>query len=180
MKNPITSPNAASFVAGGFLVALFLSGTAQAITETVFKYSTPQTGWLMIPAAAFVPVKTTNYSISNMGYITANTGQVCFLAPVNLPHKAQMTKLALWYSSINNNDVIIDLWRQRSDTTAAAQIVHLFPPPTSGLLRGDNDDITDMGTIDNQQFAYHVHLCLNNSALFTRARITYTYNNAGD
>jgi hypothetical protein len=48
----------------GAVIALTLSGAARAIIDAVFKYSSPQTGWLMINSAAFVLIKTTDYTIS--------------------------------------------------------------------------------------------------------------------
>jgi hypothetical protein len=172
------------FLATAVLAAgLLFAGRAHAVTDAVFQYSSPQTRWLMINSAALIPVKTTDYTISNWGYIRANTAQVCFLAPVNLPHRAKMTSLVVWYSSNNDNDVIIDLWRQKSDTVASDQIVHLFPSPTApDVLEPANFKITDpmLARVDNQRYAYHVHVCLANSAVFTRVRITYTYTDAGD
>ena len=38
------------------LCVLFVSGAAQAITDSVFRYSTPKTGYLSIPATSFISV----------------------------------------------------------------------------------------------------------------------------
>src|SRR3954447_6275749 len=52
---PMRNRNAAFFAAGGFAAALFLAGAAHAITDTVFKYSTPKTGYLTLDPMAFAP-----------------------------------------------------------------------------------------------------------------------------
>src|SRR4051794_14416092 len=100
MGNHLTSRSAVLFGAGGFLAALFLSGDAQAITDTVFKYSAAKTGRLPIPAAAFTPegsaVKYVNLG-GELGPLT--TSDACFHAPVNLANGAKMTTLVTYYAS---------------------------------------------------------------------------------
>ena len=83
------------------LVALLLSGAANAITDTVFRYSTPQTGYLALPANVFTPLDdSTAYSVTNRSQLRLDTDDfACFVTPVNLPQGADMTNLTVWYQN---------------------------------------------------------------------------------
>ncbi len=51
----LTSHRVALVAVGGLLAVLSFGGVAQAITENVFRYSSPKTGSLMLSGASFVP-----------------------------------------------------------------------------------------------------------------------------
>ena len=76
----------------GVVATLVLSGTALAVTDTSFTYSTVQTGYLMVGSADLVPesdVSANDYVIGP-GYAYSIAG-ACFNAPIQLPQGARMT-----------------------------------------------------------------------------------------
>jgi hypothetical protein len=97
MTAHLTSHRIALVAAGGLFTALALGGVAQAITDTVFKYSTAQTGYLTIDAVAMAPMNTAaaaNY-INHPGGPLENFSNdlSCFGTGVNLPQGATITAL---------------------------------------------------------------------------------------
>src|SRR5688572_11300512 len=87
---------AAAVLAAGLL----MSSAAQAVTDTEFKYAEPRTGFLMLGPPDFVPdASDVTYSMSGGGSIrTSSSGQVCFLAPVRLPHRATFRQMRVFYT----------------------------------------------------------------------------------
>ena len=99
---------------GVFVIVLggvLLGPSAQAVTDTEFRYSTNQRGYLMIPAAALVPSSNTSQYSRGGGFkiTTTAVAQVCFLAPVHLPNGARLTALRTWYLRPANPDVFFTL-----------------------------------------------------------------------
>lgn len=183
MKKHLTSRNAAFFAAGGFVAALFLAGAAHAITDTVFKYTTPKTGFLAFPPAAFAPAGGT-YNIYNDGSILqVNTNNTtCLVAPVNLPQGATMTGLAIWYAKISGT-VDLKLVTMPFSTAAWNELLDMSLADTSFERVGKARSITGAAAkIDNVHNSYWLHFCATNSSstYFNSVRITYTYTNAGD
>jgi hypothetical protein len=165
--------------------ALF-SPAAQAITDTVFRYSTPKTAHLGLMPAAFTPgILTSNYFNSGEALTPATTNQTCWFAPVNLPHGAKMTALAMWYMLESPDLAIIQLVRTKFSDGAETQIVSESAPADGGY-RPVNYPITGaVQVVDNQRYGYYVRVCLEydgagTSPSFRGARVTYTYTNAGD
>ena len=84
----VTSRRVALAAAGGLLAALTLSGAAQAITDTVFRYTTPKTGHFGIDVMAMAPDRTDaadDYLVSWSGVLGTGNA-LCFNTGVNLPN----------------------------------------------------------------------------------------------
>jgi hypothetical protein len=183
MANHFSLRNIAVVAASGLVAALFASGTAQAITDTIFKYSTAQTGYLVIPAGAFTPQRS-GISYINTGDLLSpsSTDQVCFTGPVNLPNGAKMTTLTVWYQRGAFDEFPFVLLRAKLADGAVETIINTVLANTNGVRKGVNLPIATLQTVDNLHYAYLIRMCLENSLVptFYSARFTYTYTNAGD
>ena len=172
---------------GGLVLAFTFAGAANAITDTSFRYSAPKTGYLTITAAAFTPGLLASAYINNGAVLSPSTTNLtCWFAPVNLPHGATMSQLALWYISESPDLVIIQLIRRTLANGAEGQIVSESAPASGGLYRRASYPITGaMQTVDNARHGYYIRMCLEydgtgNNPQYHGARITYTYTSAGD
>jgi hypothetical protein len=179
MRGHLTVRNVITVMSGIVLAGLALSGVAYAVSSAAFRYSTPQTGFLMIPAAAFVPE--TETVVYHSGTELTTTGFGCFYAPVNLPHGAKMTVLTMWYRK--NDAVQSGAQFLRKPVIGFPIIVaNLIPPSTNGEEKSIAVRITDpsLQLVNNAHYAYSIFRCLSDTENFTAARITYTYTSAGD
>jgi hypothetical protein len=186
MKKAVTPRRLFFAVAMTALTAVSLGPAAQAVTDTEFRYSTNQRGYLMIPAAALVPsTNTSNYSRTG-GYriTTTAVAQVCFLAPVNLPQGARLTAMRTWYLRPSNPDVFFALLYRVGVTggltieiVAGDQNTQL---PVRTAYGGGVTAINDgMEIIDNQRYAYYLQNCFANDSEIYTTRVDYLYRNAG-
>jgi hypothetical protein len=172
--------NAAFFAAGGFVAALFLAGAAHAITDTVFKYSTPQTGYVSLGPFAFGPAtNNVSYSITPNYISSSEVGDVCFLSGVNLPNGATITQVRAWFAS-NSGNAQVTFWRQPVGSFVEQVIVEKHDTDTSGSLQPIAVNVTQFATVDNAHFFYEIMGCFDSNDTFHGVRITYTYTNAGD
>lgn len=162
-------------------------GIAHAITDTIFQYKTPKTGYFTIAPMALTPSSTEN--AANYGLqsdfataLLANDG-VCLVAGLNLPDGAQIKSATAWVST---------------DQDLGARVLILRNNPaagkTTGLFQMESDDKTQtrvaltqvlsapsFGKVNNQHFNYEALVCLSSSNnKFYGARITYTFTDAGD
>jgi hypothetical protein len=176
-----------SVVAAASLTIAFFSESAKAITDTVFRYSTPQTGHFMIPPAAlnattdFPPYRNEGFRLTNLG----TSAQTCLQAPVNLPQGAVIKSIRIWYGRQTSNATFFaDLKRVRLTATGPSTL-----PPIAGS--GDDEPPINDGfsvivydaaahTVDNRLNLYYLELCIASGAVFYSARIDYTYDTAGD
>jgi hypothetical protein len=178
--------NAAFFVAGGCGVALFLAGAAHAITDTVFKYSTPKTGQLSLDPMAFAPasyIDADQYSMNWDGGIMT-TNATCFNTGVNLPQGSNITALTMWESnsnSVSGIDPGIKFVRKNLSTGTAETIAQADFTDASGVRKGKSIGLDMNRThVDNAHYSYGLGGCINSHMVFYGARITYTYTAAGD
>jgi hypothetical protein len=180
----VTSRRVALVAAGGLLAALALSGAAQAITGNVFRYTTPKTGHFTIHVMAMTPdsdAAANDYSIDSGGHLSTGTANLCFTAGVTLPHGATMTRLSIWYTSGAASDPVVNLLREALvDGTTNVIIPNTFDD--SGTRTQSNTAIPNnsFAKVNNAQYAYGFVICLGSDTTFHGARITYTYNTAGD
>ena len=189
MTNHLTLRRLALVAAGGLVAALSFGGVAQAITDSVFKYSSPKTGALMLSPADFVPSSTgsaSDYSMSVTGGITtASAGQVCFLAPVHLPQAATITQLKAFHRRPDASDVVfVFLNRVNADGTTVqgvangAQAIAPITVPAGGSVIYAANASTNV--VNNLQFSYVVGLCIANNGRLISARVAYTFTTAGE
>jgi hypothetical protein len=165
----------------GILIGFTLSGVAYAISAAGFRYSAPRTGYLMIPAAAFVPEADTAV-YTNLGRSLDVTGIACAVAPVNLPDGAKMTQLAMWYSKDDATETSLSLVRLLPASSTTADIATLNTHDTGGAVKPGHVSIanTALQTVSNEQSSYYLEKCLTDQERFIGARIKYTYTSAGD
>jgi len=180
MQAHFTSRHVAIAAAGGVLAVLSFSGVAQAITDTVFKYTSPRTSYYSIGHLALNPLGSafaTGYVRDYSGGLQTNP-TACFGVGVNLPQGATVTEVRVWYKgSTGGNPSFVFLVQRMSsanstlflaagkDNTGTSQFVDV---PVGSI------------TINNIQNAYEFATCLNPNDTFHAARITYTAGNAGD
>jgi len=169
------------FVLAGILIGLMLSGGAHAIVYGAFRYSKPQTGYLTISPASFVPAS--NSAVyGNDGSSIVTTGQQCFSAGVNLPQDAKITQLAMWYSKNDDTSVQLSLSRSEPALFNTTGIASLSPVNTGGTGKAAAVNITNtsLQTVNNIRYMYIVNNCVSDQEFFAGARIKYTYTTAGD
>jgi hypothetical protein len=171
----------------GLLAVLSLSSGAMAITDSVFRYSTLKTGYLVLLPAAFTAGDPAKDYVSNGGAIRPVTaGQHCWSAPVNLPQGAKMTALALQYQLEAGDTAFVQFIRQKlsdgGQTVLVSEALSL-----SAVYRSASFPITDasLQTVSNGAYGYYVFVCFTengagNASVFRGSRVTYTYTHAGD
>ena len=182
MKKAVTPRMLFVAVAVTALTGVSLGPAAQAVTDTEFRYSTAQRAYLMIPAAALVPSSNTSqYSLEGGFRIVTNAvAQVCFYAPVNLPHGVRVTAMRTWYLRPANPDVFFAILRRVSvpgvlttEIVAGEQSTQLPVRTTYGVATTAINDGLEI--IDNQRYAYYLQYCIANDWRFTpRASTTTT------
>jgi hypothetical protein len=172
------------------IAALFLSGKAQAITDTVFKYSAPKTGWYTIHPSAMAPQHLNqpfDYYIGHEnGELTVNNIR-CFQTGVNVPHLAKLTDLRVWYRASTTTQfgpMDFRLFRTAVGTGAGDQVGFKKAIIISGDRASEVIKLSGASaTVLNNKFMYGFAVCMyvtNPNAAFAGARLTYTYTNAGD
>jgi hypothetical protein len=133
----------------------------------------------MIPAAAFVPE--TETVVYHSGTELTTTGFGCFYAPVNLPHGAKMTSIAMWY---RKNDAVQSGGQFLRKPVIGFPIIiaNLVSANTNGEEKSFAVSITDPSfqLVNNVRYTYSIFRCLSDAESFVGARITYSYTTAGD
>jgi hypothetical protein len=165
----------------GVVIALTLSGAARAITDTVFRYSTPKTGYLTLHPVAFT------IQASSMAFVVLQDTAIspepdgCLGAPVNLPHGATITAVTFWMTTGDPDPASVRMFRTRLQTGANEYLFSENAPNHGGVRRSFSLDVPDFNVINNAQYAYGVVACMiNNPDALHGVRVTYTYSNAGD
>lgn len=157
---------------------------AQAVTDTIFKYTTAKTGYYSISHMAMAPDSAGSANFYGIGwmdyaYVTAHG---CLQTGVNLPNGVTMTALTVWYSSGTSGNPKIELLRTElhdgsTDTIVDKTFADDSQTRKLGVvaIRG-----AKIAVVDNGRFTYGIGVCLDPVDRFYGARITYTYDNAGD
>jgi hypothetical protein len=170
------------FLAGA-AVASVIGGSAVAITDANFTYTTAKSGFLSISPMALAPDSDIAEYFTGFGTgRLAATNSRCFSTGVNLPHGSNITQLAVWYVSPATSNPFVYLQRTAlvngattslianggiSDDTATRKVA--VPPIAGGS-----------SVVDNVGFAYGFGICPGAGGEFRGARIAYTYTSAGD
>lgn len=157
---------------------------AGAVTDTAFRYSTPQTGYLMLGPADFQPERSGLQYAKNGGtsiYTTAD-GEACFHAPLRLPRQTTFERVTVFYSRAADAAVVTSVLQINAEGTnydfLANPSLSLAPVTVRGKI--SYAGIASTSVINNRLYNYSVRLCLTKNAAFYNARIEYTYTNAGD
>jgi hypothetical protein len=185
MNTYLTSRRLALVAAGGVLAALSLSGVAQAVTDTIFRYTTTKTGYFGIDFMAMAPSNAAaadNYQIGNLTGLTA-TGVRCFNTGVNLPHGARMTQLVVWTTSGATSNPATAMYRHRLPDGSTDEIVPSYLiVDDSGNRKQTNIPIANntIAVVRNTGYTYGFAVCLGSGDTFHGARVAYIYFQAGD
>lgn len=172
-----------SGLASGLVAVAVISGGAYAVTDTVFKYTAPKTGYFSVSHLAMVPLQDTAAFFNGIGGTGLTVPSTeCFSAGVNLPHGAKMTQLAFVSGSITHGNPVVYLLRQKlsdgtQDIIASATNVSDTDARITRAVAIANDA---KALTNNAHYAYALHLCMFNGDNFYGARIIYTYTHAGD
>jgi hypothetical protein len=182
LKN--TTGRVAAAAATALGAAAIFAGSAGAVTDNVFRYSTAKTGYLGISVAAFVPMSSTTQFINNgVGIQATTTNQTCLQAPVNLPQGAVMKNVAVAYTANGSGTFQIEMIRQEFGTGANELLVLKALPDTGSSRKTAMAAIpAAKQTINNLKYNYNMNFCTQVSTQnrMWGARITYTYATAGD
>jgi hypothetical protein len=174
--------NIAVLAASAVALVLVIGGAAHAVTDTVFKYTNPRTGFFTIDPMALTPdpdfrTYTTSYNAGNL------TGTGCFNTGVNLPNGATITALTVWFASGASSDpsfffVRRDLTTGNPDTFVNGVSVH----DDSTARKGHTFKIpnTAIAKVDGVH-SYGFGVCFPDATnSFLGARVAYTFTTAGD
>jgi hypothetical protein len=181
MRRSLTARNVAAAFSALVLMGLALTGAAYAITSAAFRYPRPKTGYLMIPAPAFV-VGSRSIDYGRNAVMIDVIGSGCFVAPVNLPQGAKMTQLAMWYTKNDAAPANLYFFRASPAQGTSKEIAHLDTANTGGAVKLAAKLIRapSLQTVNNVHFTYSLAVCLSDAEVFRTARIRYTYTSAGD
>ena len=168
----------------GVVATLVLSGTALAVTDASFTYSTVQTGYLMVGPADLVPtseISADNYSLSDTSASSSYSNN-CFVAGVHLPQGARVTTVRTSFSSgAGDNNIFITLTRVNPLTPGRDYLVSHYVANDAGSRTYVNDVVpATLRLVNNALYTYTYEVCVGSSTYFYGARITYQYTSAGD
>ena len=166
----------------GVVATLVLSGTAIAVTDASFTYSTVQTGYLMIAPADLVPGNNFHANDYFIGIREAGTSSsACFNAAVHLPQGARMTSVRTSYGSGPATNLYLDFKRANPVTGTSAYLIGRSVVDDSSTLTYVNDAVpANLGLVNNALYTYSYFVCVGSDTYFYGARITYQYTSAGD
>lgn len=161
--------------------AVLVATSASAVTDTTFRYTTAKTGFFTISVLAMKPDSSlADYSVTlNDGLSTA--GAACFSTGVNLPLGAKITNLRIVGKTPGSDKTIstvLQTWSLQNG--ASAGIIganHTFPSNGAVAAR---DVAPGVPVAVDASHAYGFQVCLNAGQVFLGARVTYTYQSAGD
>jgi hypothetical protein len=186
MSSCLTFPRSTVAIVGSLLAVLAVAGTAQAVTDTVFKYSAPKNGFFTIDHTAMTPLASgSSYTSSfDTGLRLTTNGGPCFAAGVHLPNGAKITGVAVTYrSGVGEDPGGLLFSRKFSDGTATPIAVKEIVDDSDvrkvahlGMLATPSQ-----ATVNNAQYSYTFGFCLETTDnFFDMARIAYTFQHAGD
>ena len=167
----------------GVVLTLGLSGTAMAVTDTSFTYSTPRTGYLMLGAGDLVPAS--EYDVQDFSlhpfYGASSLDTSCFRAGVHLPNGAKVKSVKTFLQSDDGGDLSYELGRTNPVDGAHVVLASRVIAENSDVRTSRNHEVpSTYATVNNAQYLYTLSTCTDMSSRWLGARITYTYTNAGD
>lgn len=152
------------------------------LTATDYNYSTSETRYLMIPAAAFVPEKDLPLGAPGSLIYKAGAGAGNYAhAPVQLPNGAVMTNARLYFYDADETQSNVETTIKRVLAATGQQV--LVTTSTSPITNPGGYSYTDnaisatYATINNVNYTYYAELNLEYTSLtagFVGLRIEYT------
>lgn len=166
--------------------ALLVSGTAQAVTDTVFQYSAAKTGYYSISPMSLA-FAGDGGNADKAFFIQTNsvvrpTYGGCFLTGVNLPQGAVIKQLSVWFDTGASPNFIPSLTRLNFATGSLDLLAIANVGSNTPARKQINLAVTNasFGTVDNATYSYGFQVCIGPNDAFYAARIMYTFTNAGD
>jgi hypothetical protein len=119
------------------MTGMLPGGDARAVTDTVFNYSEPRTGHLMLGPPDFAPYRNdVNYSINEGLAISATSNnEACLYASVHLPQSATITQMRAFYGRPTEGDVLFVVLRRLNAAPTGIVTVANYPPATTPLTQ---------------------------------------------
>jgi len=161
------------------LVSILLAGL---IYSNIVQAQTTVTGYVSVPAAAFVPWDNT-FSFEISYYIkNKDAAARAFCGSVQLPNGATVTKLTYyWY---DNGTYSVSLMLLRRNNTLTGQTMAFVTSSGDTGYGSSYDDTILNATVDNSRYAYYLVAIIpasasHNDYLFNYAVIEYTLPSEG-
>ena len=168
----------------GVVATLVLSGTAIAVTDTNFTYSTTKTGYLTIHPMDLAPDSNgsaDDYFIDFAAANLATSAGNCYNTGVNLPQLAKVISVQTYYVDGPTNSVDVILYRNKLSTDVTDILAYQGLNDDAGVRNNQTTTVDGtLRTVWNNTYAYAFGVCLGSGSRFEGARITYTYTSAGD
>lgn len=168
------------------IAALASADAANAVTDTIFQYKTPKTGYFSVSPEALAPENSDGAKVYlNAPNLVRPTfgAAVCMVTGVNLPNGASIKAVTAWVSSDVDRGVLIELFRN-NPATGQLTLIDSAESHDTTQTRGAIEARFVAGAapvVNNQHFNYAFAVCLGTSnSLFYGGRITYSYSDAGD
>lgn len=151
---------------------------AAAITDTIFKYSTPKNGVMMMSTMAFSPDgnSTAANPWFNSWTNSSLTGNGCFNAGLFLPNGAKITQIRVIYSK----GIFMNLIATEQSSGIGTTLATISKNNANSARTGFNFDLPTPHTVQTGKFQYGVGICVNPGESFNGIRILYTYDTAGE
>ena len=174
-----------ALMAIGAVTAMALTGTAMAITDTEFTYTTAKTGYVAIHPMDLAPdgtVSGTDYiNVFFTAEVSTGLTAACFSTGVNLPQGARIKSIDTWYRSNDQSDPRTLLYRNNLATDVTDQLVFAEINDDTNVRKVDTRTVPmNLREVQNRTYTYGYGTCVGEGTTFEGARITYTYTSAGD
>ena len=151
----------AGLIVIGVVITLVLSGTAMAVTDTRFTYSTVQTGYFMLGAGDLVPDDTSSAQNYSQSAYFGVYGDDCFVAGVHLPQGASISSVRTSYQSGGESNIGFYLSRENPVTGSYTGLVDRYVSDDAGLRTYVNDVVpADRRVVNNALYSYTYTVCL--------------------
>jgi len=185
MGKILESSRNAAMISASILTAAGILGAANAATDSIFKYTNPKTGYYGIDNTAMSPDGDNSLAYFNefdVALAPRLGKSACFSTGINLPHGAIITQLKVFYQGGAGADKPFVTLQRKPYTTGINNSVAEQDLPQSATRTATNLLLdASFTTVNNAAFSYGFGICLRNeNDIFYAARITYTYQHAGD
>jgi hypothetical protein len=175
--------HSAFLTAAAVATILGIGAAAHAATDTIFRYSTPRTGFYSVSAVGMTPevpgIDYVSDHVSGSLYVLSDGG--CFTAAINLPHGVKITDVHGVWTSGGTEDSVFRLY-QYALREHEPMLMRQGLVAGTGARRGIRSVPTSTSQIvNNNLYTYGFFVCTVEPAdIFHGAKITYTYMHAGD
>jgi len=139
-------------------------------------------GFIMFHATEFIPFSQTfGYAFTNSTGALWNPdpSNNAYIAPMNLPHGATITKLVVYYFDNSAVDFTTSILRTNMDTNINTLLASASSEGVINAPRVAEDSVVDLPVVDNQSFSYVLRVILPGSqgeTLTLRGvRVDYSY-----